>query len=389
VSVGVVVLALVLWWLLKPAPPRFEGRTAEEWFDHGLERSMNIESTCQALAAMGEDAVPVLVDVLLKENGRTDSSWLKFYGTLPAWLRQRISVPVAPRKRSEFALMVLDDLPPQRRQQVLAAVFDHLAALARNPATPNRVAFLQTFLLEPDYSTETLGPLMAALLEDGDALIRQTAINTIIARGHPRDERGDHFASAVAKLTWFLQIGGTNYPSALAALAAIGPAARSAVPTIESLASEPGQFEACAYALWWIDRQTNRVFQLATDARTTDLRALAVIGDLGDAARPLLPHLGEAITHPRIDIAFHSVLAIARIAPEQPALVNDTLLAWVKHRSTPLEYVRLSIEQLAARNVTSAEALDAIRQRLHSRDREVREASRRALAQLAERAHDL
>jgi hypothetical protein len=215
--------------------------------------------------------------------------------------------------------------------------------------------------------------------------VRNDALQLLRWFAHPRAGSGDRFPNAVPRLTSILVApAATNREPVLAALAAIGPAAGNAVPVIENLANEPGFFEPAARALWWIDRQTNRVWQLAVDRIETDVWAIEVIGDLGPAAAPYLPALKQAITHPRIEIAYASVEAIARIAPGESRLVNQTLVDWVRHPSTPVEFVQRAVELLVERKVTDPVAISAIRRRQHHADRYLAAACRDALTELEE-----
>ena len=214
-------LAAIGWWLL-PAEwlggfggmPSYGGKTAEQWLPEVI--GPNPKPALEAFQKMGPKALPFLV----REMGRKDSGWEKWYARaylkFPPWLRKGLSPPsgIPPAVAWNAAELVLSHHPDARQT---------LPALAR--------------LLNDQgiYSHTYLALAIARLAKEGD----KDYVRSLAKGLRDRDPQVRQYVAG--------------------ALEKIGPSAKAAIPALKAALNDPSPDARMeiAWALWGIDQETN------------------------------------------------------------------------------------------------------------------------------------
>ena len=214
---GFGVMALVVTLVFVEArQPRYEGKPIRYWIEQLT--GDDLDKAHEALLAIGEPAIPALLDAVKTEPSPGRSQLLENMSDVP--LLGRVAEKLAERRN--------------RREQIPEAAAEFLANM-RNHATtfvPQLVRIYQ----DPKRSEEVINRAAEVLAEFGP-------------------DAGSAMPSFLAHLRG---TDVTHKPLTVSILSAIGPPAREAVPLLTNLFNGEGPNDlVVAEALWTIDRRTN------------------------------------------------------------------------------------------------------------------------------------
>jgi HEAT repeat protein len=284
-SFGLAVL-VPAWWVLSPTSvPRHGGRTAQEWLTELAEPDhARKQAALEALAAMGEASVPVLVGALEDRDSPAEALLLWLEGRMPAlgsWVR-----PAA--ERQSAALEALERIGSAA---ALPALIRFLETSPRGSALDEERRAQAAVILGGlgGEATEAMPVLLAIVRADegGGSVSARAALAAANEIGEPRPDLG-------LVLVESLRSGDER----LRRLAAAGLESwgEEAVFAVESLRE----------ALW------------RPDAAAFTQVAMA-LGAMGGAAREAAPELIRGLSHDSSMVRAIAALNLARVRP-QPAL---------------------------------------------------------------------
>jgi HEAT repeat protein len=155
-------------------------------------------------------------------------------------------------------------------------------------------------------------PVLRSLLRESSPELREGAM---VALWNLRPQS----AEAIPEIIEYLSMtNNTDLNLPILLLSSFGEASKAAVPTLERLLETPGiPQDTVAAALWLIDRRTNTALQHLTN-RIEDFTGnnAFVLGRMGEAGRPAIPHLLQGVKSKTGNVRMNSARALWKIAPE-------------------------------------------------------------------------
>lgn len=119
---GVVASSLLLWQLLGPRAPSFQGKPLDEWLNRIMVR--NFQDTEAALHEMGPEAVPLILARLRKENSRLARAYRRLLPNIPPLIRRVLPWPNSSVFDHEHASMAINFIGPSTKPEVIKSLRD-------------------------------------------------------------------------------------------------------------------------------------------------------------------------------------------------------------------------------------------------------------------------
>jgi len=245
-----VIATVAAFMALRPREPVFQGNGLSEWLDDyqdAAQQDGGINTTMQAVRAMGTNAVPFLRRALHRRDNGLDRAYRRLWPKLPAWLRDRV-----PKPRTEG-----------ERIRTWAPAFLRALGPAALRAIPDLVNALEDESWSVRYNaTVVLGELAPNTRDAGSvasALFTATADSNATVRGGAYYALGKFTQEAKAVMPHLGRGLEDKSPyvrsSTIAALAGFGSDAKETLPKlIQALADSDAQVrQAASNALARID----------------------------------------------------------------------------------------------------------------------------------------
>lgn len=229
--------------------PSWHGKPASFW----LERFHDFDHRNEAITAfkgMGTNAVPFLIDVLQEKSSRlgqlVDEEIEKYdqKGKAPDWLKESLPSKYRAEERKQSVFEIIEKMGP-KAWTAIPILFEIYQDT--NNIAPGWTGFAEEALLSMDEKLAGHVPQFIGWLNDTNLTASVTPYRA------PNPDR--------------YSIGPTRMSAALF-LGSVGPKAKLAVPFLLKSGdnSDWGLASASADALWKIDRQTNAVIRILTNA---------------------------------------------------------------------------------------------------------------------------
>lgn len=146
--------------------------------------------------------------------------------------------------------------------------------------------------------------LLRKALKDSDKWVRGEGIAVLAAGG----VEGSELVPELVRLI------GENPRGTAEALGHFGQVAEPAVPRIREMLEDPAGREAAAVALWRITGDCQPLFAVVKDSISRGrIDGVDVLGDVGEAARPMVPEIAGLIDHESRWVRITAVTALGRI----------------------------------------------------------------------------
>jgi len=280
-----VVGCLLLWGLLQPREPTYEGQSLDYWLDR-LYADNNYATN--VFLRIGPKAIPFLFNKTRAQDPDSpiQRTYRAVWTRLPGGLRRHLSEPCDGGSPDSIGLAL--SLAARGEIRLVSARLEDTNKAVR------QVAIIATRLMKPD--PDLTVPILARLLSDPEGMIREEA-SLALAQLSPNKQA----IPALIEAARGGAIGPWNRTpgNAAMALGGSGPEARAAVPVLTRMLSDTNSYsrQQAAVALWRINRDTSVIPLLIEEMRKDTTgeawMILMVFGEMGPLAKIAVPAILE------------------------------------------------------------------------------------------------
>ena len=278
------------------------------------------------LCGRADAAVPELTALLADDNAdvaKAASRALVWYpkdaaAAVPGLEAQLKHGDASVRATALFTLEMLDGSKPARAAQSVKALLDDPDPQVRSAAINTAVK------LSPQ--DDTLVKKLTAMLEDEDPEVRVNAAFALSRFGSRAASAVDKLADTLGRKLWYLapyssELATNNVWAPLAALGAIGPAAKPALPAVRKLLEDPYHALNAAETIWQVSGDAAPLVGIVEDELESGdaervLEGLGVARDLGKQGKELLPDISRLLLSDQAVIRQASVEVMSVIADD-------------------------------------------------------------------------